>query len=222
MLEGPWNGFRGSASTVGLTERVVEIPWALSRYAGEDRVLDVGTTFASPVYVSRLRAVAAQRPYSIDVTPHRWKGIHATLGDLRQLPFRDASFDLVLCISTLEHIGLDNTQYGLRAESDADGDLRTMRELRRIVRVGGRIVVTVPFGRARRYRAYRQYDRRSWDRLLRGVALRPLEVAYWRYTRTGWARCDDPATLEELEYRAGGASAAAAVLCGVYAREGST
>jgi hypothetical protein len=40
----------------GKTERVIEIPWALSKYNGGRRVLEVGCSFASekPEYIEAL------------------------------------------------------------------------------------------------------------------------------------------------------------------------
>jgi SAM-dependent methyltransferase len=52
------------------------------------------------------------------------------LGPLEAMPFSDASFDAALCNAVLEHVG------------DAD---RAIRELARVVRPGGHIVVAVPF-----------------------------------------------------------------------------
>jgi SAM-dependent methyltransferase len=49
------------------------------------------------------------------------------------LPFPDGSFDIVVSISTLEHI-------------PGNGDTRVMREAARVVRPGGRVVVTVEGG----------------------------------------------------------------------------
>lgn len=52
------------------------------------------------------------------------------LGPLEDMPFEDASFDSALCNAVLEHVG------------DAE---RSMRELARVVRPGGHVVVAVPF-----------------------------------------------------------------------------
>ena len=38
-------------------------------------------------------------------------GINYVYGDLRHTYFRDEYFDFVVCISTLEHIGLDNQRF---------------------------------------------------------------------------------------------------------------
>ena len=54
--------------------------------------------------------------------------------DVRKLPFPERSFDQVLLVSTLEHIGADNTVYGLDAESDGDARVEALRELKRVLR----------------------------------------------------------------------------------------
>jgi SAM-dependent methyltransferase len=52
-----------------------------------------------------------------------------TVGDARAIPFRAGSFDLVLCVHVLEHIG---------------DDRRVMREMHRVLKPGGVAVVSVP------------------------------------------------------------------------------
>jgi hypothetical protein len=44
--------------------------------------------------------------------------------DLGKLPFWDALFETVVCVSTLEHIGLDNSRWGV-VESRADDPEQT-------------------------------------------------------------------------------------------------
>ena len=50
-------------------------------------------------------------------------------GSVEELPFEDDSFDFAVCLDVIEHL---------------DDDLQTLRELRRVVRPGGRLLVTVP------------------------------------------------------------------------------
>ena len=50
-------------------------------------------------------------------------------GSVAELPFEDDSFDFAVCLDVIEHL---------------DDDLQTLRELRRVVRPGGRLLVTVP------------------------------------------------------------------------------
>jgi SAM-dependent methyltransferase len=69
--------------------------------------------------------------------------VHA---DLRRLPFDARSFDLVLCVSTLEHVGGDNSRYEMDAEQDPEAPLAALHELRRVIARGGKILLTVPCG----------------------------------------------------------------------------
>jgi SAM-dependent methyltransferase len=123
-------------------ERAIEIPWVLARYLGERRVLDVGTVFAEPTYVAGLQDLGA------DVTTVDLAEGADVVADVRDLPFGDGSFDLAFCVSTLEHVGRDNSTYAVDAPRDDAGDEAALRELRRVLAADGRLIVSVPTGRA--------------------------------------------------------------------------
>jgi hypothetical protein len=60
---------------------------------------------------------------------------------------KDATYESIVCISTLEHVGADTSRYG--RESAAGGDaVVAARELRRVLQPRGRVWLSVPFGRA--------------------------------------------------------------------------
>src|SRR5215472_2351390 len=128
---GPWREFRTAAATVGCSERVVEIPWVISRYSGERRVLDVGTAFAVSTYVRRLTALGIQDLHGVDIAPVRLHGVDMAQADVRNLPYPDNHFDLILCVSTLEHIGRGPDRFVVtdgRHYSDTP-DVEALREL---------------------------------------------------------------------------------------------
>jgi SAM-dependent methyltransferase len=126
-------------------ERAIEIPWLLARYDGEPRVLDVGYAFAEPAYLAGLVALGAEVT-GVDLAHADVPGIESIVADVRTLPFEDESFELVFCISTLEHVGRDNDVYEIDAPREGSGDEAALRELRRVVTRGGRVLVTVPTG----------------------------------------------------------------------------
>src|SRR5207237_140956 len=84
-----------------------------------------------PAYLAGLVALGASGLAGVDLAEADVPGLRSVIGDVRQLPFEDGSFDLVLCISTLEHVGRDNTVYGLAREEDEEGLDAALRELRR-------------------------------------------------------------------------------------------
>ena len=127
-------------------ERAIEIPWCLARYDGEDRVLDIGYAFAEPAYLAGLVALGAAELAGADLAELDVPGLRQIVGDVRQLPIADNAFDLVLCISTLEHVGRDNEMYDVDAPRDEHGDEAALRELHRILARDGRLLVSVPTG----------------------------------------------------------------------------
>src|SRR3954454_12159176 len=126
-------------------ERAIEIPWLLARYDGERRVLDVGYAFAEPAYLVGLVSLGADVT-GVDLASADVPGITSVVADVRTLPFDDESFELIFCISTLEHVGRDNDVYSVDATRELAGDEAALRELRRVVARDGRVLVTVPTG----------------------------------------------------------------------------
>ena len=119
-------------------ERAIEIPWCLARYGGERRVLDIGSANAVPAYLEGLHDLAARELVTVDLTEPA-----DVIADVRDLPFEDGSFDLAYCVSTLEHVGRDNSVYEVEGGRDEHGDEAALRELRRVAR---RTIVSVPVG----------------------------------------------------------------------------
>ncbi len=102
----------------GTDERVIEIPWVLSRLVAAGRVLEVGYAFAEPPYLAALLRSGVEL-VGVDLAERDVEGMERVTADARSLPFPDDSFDQVLLVSTLEHVGADNTSYGLAAETDS-------------------------------------------------------------------------------------------------------
>jgi hypothetical protein len=133
----------------GCSERVVEIPWVLRRLPRPvGKLLDVGTAFAPVAYQRELARLPAVEIHGVDLVEFDVRGVVAHRADVRSLPFPDGAFDRVVCISTLEHIGLDNQRYFAPDGSPLDemGDVTALRELGRVTAAEGRVLVTVPGG----------------------------------------------------------------------------
>jgi O-antigen chain-terminating methyltransferase len=197
---------------IGDTERCIEIPWAISCYRGERRVLDVGYANAEDRYLDSLKALGIPELYGLDLASKAVQGIHSVVGDVRSAPFRDGVFDLILCISTIEHVGWDNKIYfqgGL--SQDPEGDLQAIREMARITKRGGRIVVTVPYGMLHNYGWFQQYDRQRLDRLISTAGCRVLRKDLYAY-RQGWRKASEEDLIDVL-YKDEGAPAAAGLAC---------
>jgi SAM-dependent methyltransferase len=184
----------------GLDERVVEYPWALhrlrSRWEAGTPILDAGSVLNHPRILDYCRR---ERIGPISLVTLRYEGsaevsddVRYEFADLRRLPYRDDWFSSVVCLSTLEHVGMDNRGYGDHShgsDSPQTETARAMEELRRVTRVGGVMLLSVPFGKR---------DDRGWFRILDADDLRQLtdcpgwrtdSTSIHRATAEGWREC---------------------------------
>jgi SAM-dependent methyltransferase len=191
-------------------ERVVEIPWVLSRLRREGRVLEVGYAFAEPAYLGGLLRTGVEL-VGVDLATRDVEGMETVVADVRDLPFADESFDQILLVSTLEHVGADNTVYGLEAEADAESRPTALRELGRVLRRGGSLLVTVPLGEPGDHGWFRQEDEPGWTTLFAEAGFFVEEIEAYELTGEGWSAA--PAFVADgVRYGERGPGASA-VLC---------
>jgi SAM-dependent methyltransferase len=188
-------------------ERVVEIPWVLARLGAARRVLDLGSANADPLYLEALVA-AAPGAVGVDLAPARIPGLRVEVGDLRRLPFPGRSFDVVCCISTLEHVGSSQEPYGIEAEGETGGIPEALAEIRRVLTRDGSALVTVPCGREEDNGWFVQHDRRGWNGFFAAADLYVSEQELYVLDGEGWQVGED----DGVAYGERG-PAASAVLC---------
>jgi SAM-dependent methyltransferase len=176
---------------IGVDERAVEYPWLLAQHLA-GRILDAGSTLNHREIIERVLP-RAEEVHVVTLEPEDdayWQlRVSYVYGDLRDLPYRDGWFDSAACISTLEHVGMDNSVYGNNQSRHADPyaeQLRAVQELVRVVRPGGQIFVTVPYGAFADHGWQVTLDRARIDRLLSVVGADETSVDVFRYTHSGW------------------------------------
>ena len=196
-------------------ERVVEIPWLLAQGV-RGRTLDAGSALNHDGYLDRVLP-AVDELHIVTLEPERAsfpeRRISYIFSDLRKLPYRDGYFDTIVSVSTLEHVGMDNRGYGSTAEQAADAQRESeeaVRELRRALAPGGRILITFPFGEPEDHGGWRQFDREHLERLIGVAAPNEVDLRIYRYEDGGWQLSDLEAAAE-ARYRVG--FAAEAVAC---------
>lgn len=115
--------------------------WTYRRVVEADPewLLDVGSTALLVGILSQVLPVT-----SVDVRPLpvELPGLTCQRGDITALPFEDGTVPMASSMSVIEHIGLG--RYG--DALDAHGSERACRELQRVLRPGGRLLLSFPTG----------------------------------------------------------------------------
>jgi len=184
----------------GLDERIVEYPWALHRLAAHHRpndpILDAGSVMNHRRILLHCRRAGL---HPLSVVTLKYEGfaqvsdeVRYEFADLRRLPYRDGWFGAVVCLSTLEHVGMDNAMYGDSSGRNVDPSRETdeaMREIRRVTRTGGAMLLSVPFGASENRGWLRLFDAGELQRLTAAPGWRVQDTRIVRATREGWRVC---------------------------------
>ena len=208
---------RGLGAPPSSDERPVEIRWCLARYDGEPRVLDVGYAFAEPAYLAGLAGLGASELVGVDLAEAEVPGLRPVVADVRELPFEDGSFDLALCISTLEHVGRDNDVYSVDAPREEAGDEAALHELRRVLAPGGRLLVSVPTGAAEDQGWQVQRTPDEWVAGFERAGFVVFEDELYLHAPDGW-RSATPAEVGGIAYGAAGPGAGAVLVAELHPR----
>ncbi len=214
---------------IGIDERIVEYPWLFSRLGVVKTLLDAGGTL-NHQWVLRRREFGEASLHIFTLAPESYfaksEKVSYVYGDLRSTIFGEGKFDAITCISTLEHIGMDNTLFYTAesrfAEEQASDYLQAIDEFRRMVRVGGKVFISVPFGVTQNHGWFQQFNSSMIQAILHRFQATAVSLRYYRYSVTGWQLSCEEACRDAIYFdfhrdgrrrNADNAAAARAVAC---------
>lgn len=181
---------------VKLDERCIEIPWIFSRFpATAGAILDAGCAYLKFDSIRRrLEPACSVTLLTLDkrdmAFPVAAKVVHRLEADMRNVPLERQTFDAITCVSTLEHVGMDNTQLYTADDSyreQSDGDyLKAMTELAGLLKPGGDLFVTVPYGARMNHGWLQVFDPGMLDSMIAVPGLALVEEAIYQHRPTGW------------------------------------
>ncbi len=181
-----------------IDERVVEYPWVYSQLpAVPGKILDAGSALNHDFLIAR--APLSNAVLSImTLAPEKrcfWeKSISYVFGDLRKTQLADSVFDVVVSVSTIEHIGLDNTLFytgdSSKKETDVMGFVPAVTEFKRMLKSGGLCLITVPFGRPGAHGWYQVFDFNLVMKVIESFQPTDYSIDYFGYDEKGWHRAE--------------------------------
>ena len=181
-----------------IDERAVEYPWFLDKLPdGSGLMLDAGSALNHKCLVEHDK-IRRKRLIIATLAPEQrafWdKGISYIYEDIRETVFRDNCFDYIACISTIEHVGMDNTMLytsdGAKREVDDAAWRRFLGVLRAKLKPGGRIFITMPFGKRKNHGWFQVFDAAMVDQLRDEFSPTEYSEDIFYYFRDKWNRTD--------------------------------
>ena len=180
-----------------VNERIIEHPFVHANLAGVSpgaRILDVGSNY-SPLVLELAGLGFNVTALDINESAFQHPNITFATGSICNTAFDNEAFDVVTAISTVEHIGL-----GYYGDSTAEAsDIKAVREIRRILKASGKLILTVPYGVRSTTKFTRIYDRDLLNQLLDGFE-KLSELYAIRTNSRCWMRSsEEEASIRKVE-----------------------
>lgn len=194
-----------------LDDRSVEYPWIFANMLGNaNRFLDAGSTFNFPSIITHPLLTGKEitiLTYYPEYYQFVEKRISYVFADLREIPIRDNWFDEIVCQSTLEHVDMDNSIYGYQKTEgqepiSANYSYRSViKELIRILKPGGQLLLTCPYGKFENHGFFQQFSQEMVEDM-RSIFLSNGQVTtdFFIYKPDGWYWSDIDEASEAKSY----------------------
>ena len=167
------------------SERIVETAFIHQHLELEKdlRILEFGcSTSKLSIELSSL----GYKVTGVDLTNYEFTHPNFTFrrGDFLDIDFKDNEFDAIVTVSSIEHAGM-----GFFSEKERDrGDFMVMDKMHQILKPGGKLLMTVPYGVRGQTKSYRVYDSKGLKRLLERFKI--LTEEYCVKKGEHWIRSD--------------------------------
>lgn len=215
--------------TCFLDERVVEYPWVLSRLPKKPgRLLDAGSCLNFDLFINHNK-LKNKKICIFNLAPDarclQSLGVSYIWGDLRRLPFKKSSFDFVTCISTLEHIGMNNSFYTTKSNRKIVkmpfDFLKVIKNFRYILKKEGLCLLTFPFGKQRNLSWMRIFSADDVLQILNTFQPSLFTKTFFIYKNFSWQLCSESEAIfsgyydfhSRIKWHKGLPAAAGAVCC---------
>lgn len=176
-----------------LDERVVEYPWLFSRLQVEkNHLLDAGSALNFE-YLLKNKWLNHRSLVIYTLSPERVvrdNNISYIYGDLRNTILKSECFDEIVCISTIEHIGMNNqflySDNSIFNEFETDSYIDAILELKRLLKSSGKFFITVPYGSYQNLGWLQQFDHEMVSKLIDAFNGSKTTETYFKYQNDQW------------------------------------
>ena len=179
-----------------LDERIVELPWFYSQLSEDPGLLlDAGSSLNFKYFLLSEK-IENKKVFIATLAPEKRNyasiGVSYVYDDLRKTCFDENYFDNIACLSTLEHVGLDNTllytaDQNLKENRPLDY-LLVISEFKRILKPKGKLFLSFPFGEPANHGWFQVFGQDHVDAIIDCFQPTEFETSYFKYSASGWQK----------------------------------
>lgn len=158
------------------------------------KILDVGCSTSA--FSSRISRFTRNRCeiVGIDIVNEIGRlGFPLILMDAMNIGFKNKTFDQVMCLNTMEHIGLDPEGVNSKHKDPncgINGDALAMKEIWRVLKDKGTLILTLPYGRLIiKQQGYRVYHKESLSILTNMFFV--VKKEFFDLKKGKWTKCNE-------------------------------
>ena len=192
----PSNNMLPSGYGSGFDERIVEIPWVYRQLSiCRGRLWDVGSCLNHSKFLraDKLRdkqiIISNLNPEQRNFNSHAVSYLYE---DILNTALRDAQFHEITCISTLEHIGLNNARYSREMSTTQNEELyaKAINVFRKKLIKGGMLFLTFPYGKRANRGWFQVFDESMVRRVISTFRPTNKQLTVFRARASGWEKSD--------------------------------
>ena len=179
-----------------LDERIIEIPWIILNLRNlKGNLLDAGSTLNNEYIIKKLKNFKVKIFTTLypEKNYYNYLGASYTYEDFVDLSFKSDYFDVISCISTLEHIGFDNEIYNygkFKKRYKKKNHLNlVIKNFKRVLKNNGKFFVSVPFGKKMKYKNMQQFDFKGLITIIKLFKPKNYSIKFYKFSKNmGWIK----------------------------------
>ncbi len=191
-----------------LDERIVEIPWIIVQLKkSKGLLLDAGSTINHSYILDEL--LHFKKIFITTLFPEKKnfpkKNVKYSYEDLEKIKFKKDYFDVITCVSTLEHIGFSNDHYNYDTKKDMtvkgydhNKYLRVIKKLKYVLKKNGRLLLTIPYGKKEVFHNLQQFGKKDLKDVITVFHPKKFDIIYFVNKKNKWVQTN-PAKIKNVQ-----------------------
>ncbi len=181
-------------------ERLIEIPWIVKELKKcKGNLLDVGSTLN---YDYILKSITNLNKIFINTLfpekkNYNNKSVNYLYEDICKNSLKEKYFDNITCISTLEHIGFDNSHYNYNSKLKKKFKFNKFKYLlaliniKKLLKKKGNFFITIPFGKKKIYKNLQQFNSLDLKKIFKIFKNFKKKVIFYRFINGKWIQSNE-------------------------------